>query len=222
MTLNRSTWIVLGMAGLALSLSLAFWGKLPEQMPTHFGLDGVPDAYGSRLEGAMLLPGIMAGLAVFWRLLPVLSPRGYGVLKFESVVSTMALVTGLFLLLLHITLLRAAVTGQPPSTSMIFAGTAVLVALLGNWMGKLRRNFYVGIRTPWTLADDEVWLQTHRLGGKLMVGGGIVAFFLSFVPGAFPFWLAAILVPALLPAGYSFVVYRRLHPQSAPSHRPRT
>lgn len=220
MNLNRATWMLLGMAGLAALLSLAFWGQLPEQMPTHFGLDGKADAYGSRLQGALLLPALMAGLAMFWRLLPVLSPRGFSVLRFEGAVSAIALATGLFMLLLHVTILRAVLTGGSPSASLIFAGTAVLVGMVGNWMGKLRRNFYVGIRTPWTLADDEVWLQTHRLAGKLMVGGAMLAFALSFVPGAFPFWLASILVPAILPAGYSFIVYRRIYPHPAQPRRP--
>ena len=90
------------------------------------------------------------------------------------------------------------------------AGVGLLLIVLGNFMGKITRNFFVGIRTPWTLASDEVWLRTHRLGGKLFVLAGAVFFVCGILGlGAMaPF--AATAVAALVSIAYSYVIYRKI------------
>jgi uncharacterized membrane protein len=81
---------------------------------------------------------------------------------------------------------------------------------MGNFMGKLTRNFFVGIRTPWTLVNDEVWLRTHRLGGKLFVAAGVVTAIAAFSGAGLYVMLAAVLAAAIVSVIYSYVVYRKL------------
>jgi uncharacterized membrane protein len=93
---------------------------------------------------------------------------------------------------------------------VVLGGVSLFFVLLGNVMGKVRRNFYIGIRTPWTLASERVWVDTHRLAGRTMVASGVVGFLLAIVGGwlvpAFAFLIAGVLFPVL----YSLVHYKRL------------
>ena len=92
-----------------------------------------------------------------------------------------------------------------------FFGPAMglLLIVLGNYMSKLRKNFFMGIKTPWTLASDEVWDRTHRLAGKTFVIGGILFFFLPLINKSW-YLLSVILFASLTPVIYSFVIYKQI------------
>jgi len=92
----------------------------------------------------------------------------------------------------------------------IIGGVCLLLALLGNLMGKVRRNFYIGVRTPWTLANERVWNATHRFAGKTLVAGGLAG--LALTVAGLNGWpvMVALLAGALIPVGYSLVFYKQL------------
>ena len=96
------------------------------------------------------------------------------------------------------------------SDPFVMLAAGVLYLLLGNYMGKLRRNFFIGIRTPWTLASDAVWERTHRVGGRLFMLGGLATVLIALVDPA-P-WLLLIVLAAvwLITAGYSYFIHLRL------------
>jgi uncharacterized membrane protein len=98
-------------------------------------------------------------------------------------------------------------------------GLGGLFAFLGNFMGKVTPNFFVGIRTPWTLADGEVWLRTHRFAGWLMMLTGLAVAVAGPLGVGMRWLLGAMLLSAIVPAVYSYVVYRRLEPSN---RNPRT
>jgi uncharacterized membrane protein len=93
---------------------------------------------------------------------------------------------------------------------MTFAGVGLLFIVLGNYMGKVRKNFFIGIRTPWTLASDEVWNRTHRLGGKFLILIGALMMLNSFVRFQLQWLITAIVIAALVPVIYSYVIYRQI------------
>jgi uncharacterized membrane protein len=106
---------------------------------------------------------------------------------------------------------------QPAENKTIFmrfflGGLCLFFALIGNVLGKVRRNFWMGVRTPWTLASEAVWNQTHRLAAWLFVAAGLLGFALVMVlpPSAVWVLLAVLLPAALLPVVYSLVLYKRL------------
>jgi uncharacterized membrane protein len=111
---------------------------------------------------------------------------------------------------MHVMILRSELGIAPPPGSNIMLPVGVLMAVLGNFMGKFRKNFFIGIRTPWTLASDEVWLRTHRLAGKLMVAGGAVVVLTSFSKELIGVAIAAILIASFAPLVYSYVIYKRI------------
>lgn len=115
-----------------------------------------------------------------------------------------------FVLVIGLTTLLAGAGFALPVPKVALLGAGALLMVLGNYMGKLRRNFFIGIRTPWTIASEATWERTHRLGGKLFALAGVMVLLITAFGG--PFWLsiACILAVALMLVVYSFLVYRRL------------
>jgi uncharacterized membrane protein len=133
---------------------------------------------------------------------------------------SMAVVVGLFAYLHAIVLL---VTWQHVTKAAhpidigrtMFAGMFLALALIGSVLGKVRRNPYMGVRVPWTLASDRVWDDTHRLAAWCFVCGGLLAFVILVVGLSLAFSFAVMIVAVAIPVIYSFVDYKRLERQGA-------
>ncbi len=162
------------------------------------------------------MPGVMAGLLVLFRFLPALSPRNFEV---DAVPSTYLLVMDLVLALLgymHAVIIHATVHAGTVSVSrLMLGGLFLFFALLGNVLGRVRRNFYIGVRVPWTLASERVWNDTHRLAAWLFVVCGMAGF--GIILAGLPLWtaLGLLAVAALVPIVYSFIHYKSLERQGA-------
>jgi uncharacterized membrane protein len=114
-------------------------------------------------------------------------------------------------------MLFAALTRHVDVSAALLAGVSLLLVFIGNLMGKVRRNFFIGIRTPWTLASERVWHATHRLAGRTIVLTGIVSFAAALWGGlaGTVAWLALVLAGVLAPVVYSFVHYKALEREGA-------
>lgn len=216
LTLNRATLLGFTLAALALLAGLLAFQHLPDPMPTHFDAAGHPNGWSSRLVGVLIMPVLIAVIAGLFWVLPRISPKGWGMRGFEDTVAVLALVTECFLLLVDVAMLRSARTGAPLSPGLVVFGVGALFAVMGNRFGKVRRNFFIGIRTPWTLADEEVWLRTHRLAGRIFVVAGLGTMLAALLPGpaAFLAMIPLLVGAALVPVVYSYVIYRELHPRA--------
>ena len=115
-----------------------------------------------------------------------------------------------FLLLTTVAALFAARGAGLNLNLVIGIGLGLLFFVLGNYMGKVRKNFFVGIRTPWTLASDEVWYRTHRLGGWLFAAAGVITIVATLMGLPLLVMVASIALAGLVPVVYSFLIYRRL------------
>jgi immunity protein, SdpI family len=184
--------------------SVAVWSRLPERMPVHWGLHGEVNGYGSRAEGAFLLPIIMLGLWLLLRFLPRIDPRRANYAKFADTYELLvdSLVT--LFAVMHVALIGAAL-GWPVSMERIAPALIGLqFIVLGNALPRARPNWWFGIRTPWTLSNDRVWTRTHRVGGYLMAGAGVVLLIAAALPGT---WTFALGVAAAITAGFGSLVY---------------
>jgi uncharacterized membrane protein len=154
---------------------------------------------------------MLAELALF-SLLPVLSPKRFEVEAFLRTYLRVMLAAILLAGYITAILLFAALTGHVDVSSALLGGVSVLLVFVGNLMGKVRRNFFIGIRTPWTLASERVWHDTHRLAGKSLVAAGLASFAAALWGGlaGISAWIALVLAGALVPVAYSFVRYRAL------------
>jgi uncharacterized membrane protein len=174
--------------GLMLLMSLYAGAQLPAgaKIPVHWNALGEVDRYGGRFEGLFLLPLVAAGLALLFYFLPYLDPHGENIRRSGKAYRVLWMVMLLFFLVLH-SIALLSVLGVPINmTQAILSAMGLMFMFLGNYMGKIRRNYLMGIRTPWTLHSDAVWDKTHRLGGKLFMLSG----FLTLVAGLLlqPMW----------------------------------
>jgi uncharacterized membrane protein len=203
------------LAGIVLVLAalVAAWlayPHLPEQFATHWSLRGEPDDFSPRWTIFVIGPGIMALMLAVFALLPWLSPRRFDVESFlPTYLRPMLLVVAMCGYFFAVVLV-AALTGSFAVDRALVGGIAVLLVLFGNLMGKVRRNFYLGIRTPWTLASERVWHATHRLAGRSMVVAGLAALVLVLAGAAVWTVAAALGTGLLLPVVFSLVHYKQL------------
>jgi uncharacterized membrane protein len=220
--MTRWLYLSVALTALAFGVSLYVWqfryADLPEQVPVHWDGNFNPDGWVPKqdvVRAFFILPLVMAGLCGLTVLLPWLSPKRFEVTSFRGTYGYVMMLVVAILGYLHVGMLWGAM--QPPENNTAFmrfflGGLCLFFALMGNVMGKVRRNFWMGVRTPWTLASERVWNQTHRLAAWLFVAGGLLGFALAMVLPASAAWvLLLILVPVgLVPVVYSLVLYKRL------------
>lgn len=210
MTTLRANVFCMLFIGAATAVAVYLYPMLPDQIPTHWNFDGEVDDYMSKPWGVAILP--IAALLVFaiMRLIPIISPKGFRTDQFTDVVNVFTVTIVGFMSGIAILVLLEANGQDVRINEMTFAGVGLMFIVLGNYMGKVRKNFFIGIRTPWTLASDEVWSRTHRLGGKVFVLTGIFMIVNSFVHFPGQTLVVAIVAAALIPVIYSYVINRRI------------
>lgn len=215
--MNRKTMaiasilVVLGIA----AAGLAVGSSLPAQLtlPTHWGIGGQADRFAGKWVALLLPAGMAGGVSLLLWFLPALEPR----LKNLERSAGLYFWTWAALLLMSATLelvvVSVALRWQLRVEHVVSGALGAMFVLIGNQLGKSRSMYLVGIRTPWTLASEEVWIRTHRLGGKLMVAGGVLTIVAASLP--IPSGLLAgvcggcLAVIVGVPVVYSFVAWRR-------------
>jgi uncharacterized membrane protein len=210
---NRYLLLAILVVLAAFGATLALYGSLPARMPLHWNALGEVDRYGARAS-AFLLPAVMAACLLLLALLPGISPRRFSVDAFSDTYWYCALLVVGLMGYVHGLALWSASGGASPVPGFLLGGMAVFFALLGNVMGKVRRNFWLGIRTPWTLANERVWYATHRLAAKTMVGASVLAF-VAVLAGLRAAAMALLLAGPLVPVLYSLYYYKRLERNGA-------
>jgi uncharacterized membrane protein len=218
--MTRVYWFV-AILLVAIATGAAGWmySSLPDQIPTHWNIRGEIDGYGGKWT-IFLFPAIMAGTLVLFYFLPALSPKNFSIDPFRStylyimvlVLGLLAYMHGVMLYTIHQAVMKHA---SVDLTRAFFAGLFLFFGLTGNVIGKVRKNFYVGIRVPWTLASDRVWNDTHRLAAWLWVGTGLVGFLMVLLGSPVLSALAVLMVGAFIPVIYSFVHYKALERRGA-------
>lgn len=212
-------------AGLITLISwlIAFWyyPRLPERVPIHWGAGGLPDGYGSRLTGVLVWPLVISATTLLFALLPAIDPRRRHYAHFRTPYLLLAaLVLGFFLVLQLVTMGATLSGGRLDLGRIIVPGIGLLFLGLGFALPRLRSNWFVGIRTPWTLEDERVWAETHRFGGRvfavlgllMLLGGGLLR-----APAAIGVLVACAVLGALAMVVYSYLRYRAYHPPEASS-----
>jgi uncharacterized membrane protein len=208
-------YIVLSLllAAAALVATLLVYPQLPERVPIHWNIHGQVDGHGGK-PWVFLTPAISVGMLLLFWLIPWLSPKPFAVDSFRATYWFIVLVLTAMFVYLHGLLVWAAWSGKVDITRAMLAGMLIMFGLLGNVLGKVRRNFYVGVRTPWTLASERVWNDTHRLAGRMFVGGAILGMIAVVLPvpvaAVIITVLASLMIAGLTPVVYSLLLYKRL------------
>jgi uncharacterized membrane protein len=189
-----------------------YWKIIPDRVPTHWNGAGEVDSYGSRYS-IFIMPAVAVGSYFLVMLLPYIDPRKKNYELFKDTLAKIQFLLVAFLSFLSIAVTLMVIGKVKIGPALILNGVCLLILVLGNFMGKVRPNFFVGIKTPWTLSDETVWIKTHRLAGRLWVYCSVVMIVLNFLlpePNEYLFILYTIII-AVWPIAYSYLLYRKLH-----------
>lgn len=195
----------------AVVLSLGFYGRVPDRVDSHWDEQGRVNGTMSRFWGMFLLPLVMAGLMVLFWYLPRIDPINPNFTGFQQPYAHLILAIMAFLLLIHtyIVLWNASIIRFNPVV-LISVGIGLLMYQAGHLLKHAKRNWFAGIRTPWTLSSETVWDKTHALGSVLFKATGVVTILSSLFP-TYAIWvvLVASLSTTMVTIVYSFGLYRR-------------
>jgi len=210
--MRKRYFLLCGLIMLAVLVAgLVLYPHLPGRVPTHWDLHGNVNGYSPRFPAVVLMPGIMAGMLLMFAVLPALSPRHFEIEPFLSTYLYLMLVITVALAYFQAIVLWTAFRPGLPIKQTILGGVCVLWMLMANVMGKVKRNFFIGVRTPWTLASEQVWYATHRFAARLWMWSGLVGLFLAFI---YPLMVIAVIIGSgFVPVVQSFVYYKRLERQ---------
>jgi uncharacterized membrane protein len=204
----KATWkidaLALGMIVAMFALAGVMWSAAPDQIPVHWNWAGEPDRFGGRFEGLFLLPLAAAGVYALLLFLPRLDPRRRNYDAFAGPFAIIRTVVVGLLLGLDVVALLWIRGERAHMNGLLAAEVGIALLLMGNYLPKVKSNWFVGVRTPWTLSSEASWRQTHRLAGWLFTVGGILTVVTAL---ARPDFAPSVMIGAAVAAGGTSVVY---------------
>lgn len=189
-------------------LGLAMYDRLPEMVPTHFNMHGVPDGWSSKPMAVFGLPLLMAALNLLchWGMGRV-QPGEHKVAP-NILVNMVGWIVGIISVIVVPMCLFMAVGVDVPIAFVMNILLAVVFLMVGNYLPKCKMNAYIGIKLPWTYSSDENWRRTHRLGGFVWVAAGLLLL-VNLALGSELLLMVLIFAAILIPGIYSYLLYRR-------------
>jgi uncharacterized membrane protein len=184
---------------------------LPATIVSHWSASGIANGTMGKFWGTFMLPIIMLVLIGLWSLLPVIDPLAPGFKGFRYIYDFIFFLAVAFLAYVYALTLGANTGLGIDVSTMLLPALAVLIFSLGALLPHTKRNWFVGIRTPWTISSDVVWKRTHRLGGALFEISGLIILAATFFPHAAEFWfiLLPVMLSAVISVVYSYLLYRK-------------
>ena len=205
--LTKVDLLSIGLCLVAILPGLMVYDRLPEEIVTHFGLDGTPDGYSSRLFAVIGLPLVVALVQIVYCITTNLFRKNKEMNRAEKVIRFLS---PTMLYAIQIFLLMYAMGKAANILTFIGVIETVMCLVLGNYLPKVRRTTFFGIRTPHTLANEEVWDRTHRFAGVLYIIAGIICMFMTGTGMHLVLLLTLLLVTIGIPFIYSEILYRRV------------
>lgn len=188
--------------------SLLSYPRLPERVPIHWGITLEADRWASPITAAVLLPAFTLLLPFLMLGLVRIDPRGENYPRNRDTVWRMVNILTVSLAAIQVVIMAAGLGYESGKVIPLVIG--FLFIALGNYTARLKRNWWIGIRTPWTLSSEEVWRRTHRLGAKTLVAAGVLMVLGSLLPLSMQIAVigTALIVGALVPIVYSYLIWR--------------
>ena len=212
MSTRTTTIVVLLMIAAATLAGLLLWNRLPDQMASHWNINDQVDGYMPKFWGVFMLPLITLGMFVLFLVVPSMDPLKANIAQFREAFNLfIVLIVGFMLYIYGLDLAwNLGYTGFRMSGAMLPA-IGLLFIFIGFMLRQAKRNFFIGIRTPWTLSSDTVWDETHRIGAVLFMISGALAFIGGFFGGTTAFWMmfAPLIGSTIFLLVYSYVLYQR-------------
>jgi len=208
--MTRAVVISLIIIALSVAVTLYYYPHLPDNIPSHWNAAGDINGYMPKIWAVSLMPVIALLMMGLFVLLPKIDPLKRNWPAFRKYYDGMIVVFVLFMSYIHMLVLVAGLGMDYNMVWFMVPAISVLFYYTGILLGNARRNWFVGIKTPWTLSSDGVWNKTHRIGGKMFRASAVIAL-AGMAFGEWVIWF--VIVPALFTAAYtvvySYVEYRR-------------
>ncbi len=216
MKLGKGEIVILGLVLLFFAVGSYFYPHMPERMASHWNARGEADGYMSKFWGLFLTPSISAGLALLLVLVPKIDPLRANIEKFKSRYYGFVMLLLLFLFYLYVLTILWNLSLRFNMVQLLSPAFGVLLYCCGVLLKTAKRNWFIGIRTPWTLSSETVWNKTHQIGSNLFKAAGIIALLGVLLPNyALFFILCPVILVALVTVIYSYIEYRR---EAKPPH----
>ncbi|MEY3209041.1 MAG: hypothetical protein RL064_1072 [Bacteroidota bacterium] len=212
-TKKYGPWIVALLLSVPLIYSVVIYPNLPSQIPTHFNIEGKPDAWGGPAS-IFLGPGIMGAVSIFIYALMTnlksIDPKKYDASN-DTLYTNFALITVAFLCMLSVLIIYATTHDQINIGNNILPLIGIAFAGLGWYMPKFKQNYFVGFKLPWTLENEDNWNETHKVAGKVWLIGGLFQAIASFTLSSklgFICFITATAIMVIIPTIFSYRMFK--------------
>ena len=192
--MRKSRIIILLIILISFAVGIYLYPLFPDTMASHWNVQGQVDGYMSKFWGAFLMPFIVVGLFLLFIVIPKIDPLKENIEKFRKYYETFIVAIILFLFYLYILTLLWNLGVRFDMNRFLIPAFGILFYCAGILVENAKRNWFIGIRTPWTLSSEVVWEKTHKIGGKLFKIAGIIALLGIFIP-QYTFFL--VMIPVL-------------------------
>ena len=211
MNTKTTSIIALGMIVIAIMAGVFLWNQLPEQMASHWNANDEVDGTMPRFWGVFLMPIVTLGMFALFIFIPNMDPLKANIVEFRETFNLFIVFFVMFMLYVHtLTLIWSLGYNNFKMSTALLPIIGLMFIFIGYMLRKARRNFFIGIRTPWTLSSDTVWSKTHQLGSILFMLSGVFAMIGGLFGGMLAFWLmfVPLIGSTLFLVVYSYVLYR--------------
>jgi uncharacterized membrane protein len=186
------------------------WTQVGDRLPIHWNIRGEVDGWGNKFTGLLLMPIVVLGIYVLTLLVPLVDPGHRNYQNFGRAFAAIRIANVLFMALIYANAVLAAFGRAVNMSTLVMPATGVLFIVIGNFMSKIRPNWFVGVRTPWTLSSKLSWDKTHRLAGWLFIAMGVLFFVMLLAPNT---WMLVTILSidaicVIWIIVYSYLVYR--------------
>lgn len=207
----KKEWYILAILLLPYLVAPFIWDQLPEQIPTHFNMQGEPGNYRDTATVFLLFP--VVGLVIYFTILlaPYIDPKKRLIVD-QKPLPALRLILPLFINGLFFLLILASIREGFDQNFVVYLVVTIMLLILGNYLPTIKPNYFIGLRTPWTLEHPENWKKTHRFGSRIWIVATLTMLLLSFFVSTKTYgyiFFAGVMIMAVTPLAYSFIIYYR-------------
>jgi uncharacterized membrane protein len=209
--MNNQKISIVGLVAISFVLAAFFYPQMPQMMASHWGADGQVNGYMSKFWGLFSMPLILAAVAGLLLWLPKVDPLKKNIEQFKIYYGRLVILTAAFLLYVQILTIAWNLGARFDLGKFMIPALVVLFYYAGVMLGKTKRNWFVGIRTPWTIFSDAVWEKTNKRGGKIFkvfAIAGLVGLF--FGSGFLLWWVIGLIAASIYLFFYSYLEFKKI------------
>ena len=207
----KKNWILISLILISFVATIFVYRDLPLEIPRHWNIMGEVDGYWGK-RNVFFTAVLPLAIYVLMMLIPKIDPKKTSYEMHKKAYSVTIFAITLFMVVIHWVSIYAALGNSINVKVLVSGGVGILFLIIGNYMGQIRHNYFFGIRNPWTLANEEVWAKTHRVGRYAFVLLGLIFIVSVFLPGPITVILIGIGIAILLffSTVYSYLLYRKI------------